>query len=181
MTINYGGGTVTITELSAPTVGTPILTQYIPSPGTNGAESTTGGVQMGIMNTGTGNDSWEIQLAFSQNQQITVHNLETYTNFEDTILSSNNPWTQLDGSTSLNITGLGTNTISLKGVNGPNGPFGYGHWSTTTTILDMTYILNETAGGTAGNGIDIAVPEPTSISLLGFLCTPLLTRRRSSR
>ena len=112
---------------------------------------------------------WAVQFLFSQPQQITVHNLETYTNFEDTILTSGSPWTQVDGSSLLNVTGLGTDTISLKGVNGPTGPFGYGHWTTSTTILDMTYILDETAGGTAGNGIDISVPEPTSILMVGLL------------
>src|ERR1700734_3690028 len=35
MTINYDSNTVTISQVSAPAVGTPQLEQYLPSPGTN--------------------------------------------------------------------------------------------------------------------------------------------------
>jgi len=169
-TINFGLGTVTISEVSAPSAGTPQLEQYIPNPGTNGYESPIGGVKMGILDTGGGPNSWTVEFAFSQPQQIIVHNMETYTDFEDTTLTSYGVWTQIDGSPNLVVTGLGTSTISLVGANGASGPFGYGHWMTTTTDLFMTYELDEASGGNAGNGIDIYVPEPTSMSLTVLLC-----------
>jgi hypothetical protein len=179
MTIDYPGGSVTVSEVSAPAVGTPQLFQYAPGVGSQGSQNVDGGVKMGIADTGTGIDQWEIKMVFSQSQTITVFNTETYTDFEDTILTSDGDWTQLNGSSLLSVTGLGSNTIALTGVNGPTGPFGYGDWTTTTTTLDEIYELDETAGGTAGNGIEIAVPEPASASLLGLLSVAVLGRRRA--
>jgi hypothetical protein len=178
MTINYGSGTVTISEISKPSVGDPSLTDYLPSPGTNGYQSPTGGVKMSISGTGSGPDIWQVKMAFSKAESITVHNTETYCNFEDTTLQSDGNWTQLDGSAALVVNGLGTNTISLVGANGAAGPFGYGHWSSTTSNLYMSYQLNETPGGSAGNGIEIAVPEPASLGLFSLTSLSLLMRRR---
>ncbi len=179
--ITYPGGTVTVSQASSPVAGSATLSQYVPGVGNQGSESPTGGLLMGISDTGSSIDTWEVQMVFSQPQFITINNTETYTNFEDTILTSQNPWTQVNGSSLLNVSGLGSDTISLVGINGPTGPFGYGHWSTTTTQLDMTYLLDETAGGTAGNGIEIAVPEPASVSVFGLACAGLLARRRIRR
>jgi hypothetical protein len=69
----------------------------------------------------------------------------------------------------------------MVGANGASGPFGYGYWSTTTANLFMTYTLNETAGGSAGNGLAIAVPEPASLSLTALLCAAATLPRRRSR
>ncbi|HEX8323380.1 MAG TPA: hypothetical protein VF595_05645, partial [Tepidisphaeraceae bacterium] len=139
-TINYSGGTVTVSATSSVFGGTPVLERYGLGVGIEGQESPTGGVRMGISNTSPGLNSWQIRLAFSQSQAITVRNIETYTNFEETLLQSDGVWTQVDTSPLLRVGGLGLNTLSLTGTNGPNGPFGYGHWSTTTTNLYMTYV-----------------------------------------
>jgi len=120
----------------------------------------------------------QIKIAFSQPQQITVHNLETYTNVEDTTLQSYGVWTQVDGSPNQVVTGLGSSTISPDGANGASGPFCYGHWTTTTTACFMTYEFNETAGGSAGNEIDIYVPEPALMSVGALLFTGMFARRR---
>jgi hypothetical protein len=179
-TFNFGTGTVTVSEISAPAVGTASLAQYLPNPGQNGYDSPTGGLKQSILDTGTGPDSWELKFAFSQVENLSVHNLETYCNFENTTLQSDNAWTQTQSAApNLLVNGLGTTTISMVGANGASGPFGYGYWSTTTANLFMTYTLNETAGGSAGNGLAIAVPEPASLSLTALLCATALPRRRS--
>jgi len=177
-TFDYSTGSVTVSEVSAPAAGTAQLFQYIPSSGTNGYESPTGGVKMGIDDKGSGTDSWEIEFTFSQPETIIVHNTETYCNFEDTTLQSDNDWTQINGSDNLSVTGLGTDSISLVGVYGASGPFGYGHWTTTTTHLYMSYALDNGTGSSAGNGLEIQVPEPATASLAALICGIAFLRRR---
>jgi hypothetical protein len=181
-TFDFGSNTVTVSQVSGPAVGIPSLIQYIPSPGTNGYDSPIGGVKQSILGTGEGPDSWELKFAFSQVEQITVHNTETYCNFEDTTLQSDNAWTQMQGSPNLVVNGLGTTSISLVGAYGAAGPFGYGYWSTTTSNLFMTYQLNETPGGSAGNGLEIAVPEPSMLGVvISAAAVGLMLRRRGRK
>jgi len=181
MTFDFSTGSVTVTEISAPAAGTAQLFNYIPSPGTNGYENPVGGVKMGILDKGSGTDSWEVEFTFNQPETITVHNTETYCNFEDTTLLSDNDWSQIDGSSNLSVTGLGTKTISLVGAYGASGPFGYGHWTTTTTDLFMTYALDNGTGSSAGNGLEIQVPEPAMGTMALAICGVALMGRRAGR
>jgi hypothetical protein len=181
MTINYGDGSVTVSQISSPPAGSTELESFTPGIGKQGSQSPVGGLKMGIHDTGSGADSWEIELAFSQPTPITINNTETYTDFEDTTLQADNPWTELSGSSNLIVSGVGTDTISLVGANGASGPFGHGQWTTTTTDLFMSYQLHEAAGGDAGNGIEIYVPEPSTIALLPLIAGICSIRRRSRK
>ncbi|HEY1687130.1 MAG TPA: hypothetical protein VGG19_20385 [Tepidisphaeraceae bacterium] len=180
MTIDYGSGSVTILQISAPPVGTTELESFSPGLGKQGSKSSVGGLKMGIHDTGSGPDSWEIELAFNQPTPVTINNSETYCDFEATTLQADNPWTQLSNSSSdLIVSGVGTDTISLVGANGASGPFGYDQWTTTTTDLFMSYQLNEASGGDAGNAIEIYIPEPSELALVpAFIAGLYLARQR---
>lgn len=114
-----------------------------------------------------------------------MHNCETYTNYERTFLNSNGtPWQGSSTSSSLVVTGLGTSSLALQGVNGNEGPFGYGDWTTTASVVDLGYGI--VFGGppqfpnAQANGVEIAVvPEPGGIGYALFsLVAAAVCRRR---
>ena len=175
-------GTVSIFLFSGPSSGTPFL---------SGAT----GLYKGSNSAAT-SSSWYERLVFDRPVSLELNNFETYSSYERTFLvTDGTSWTggfstrPVPGYNHSDPTmgvadGLGTKSLVIYGnANAGNGdywPYGY-FQSGAVKVLDVGYGVIG-ANGQDANGVAfnvIAIPEPSTISLLVVLCAASLRLGRS--